>query len=69
MVGNSQTQGQNQPSRKKENEWNNGSTKQKLILWEYQQSKPLSKLTKGHRYSMKVNKISKEKGDIVTETE
>ena len=42
---------------------------QKLILWEYQKSKPLSKLAKGHRDSIQINKISKEKGDIAKETE
>ena len=31
--------------------------------------KPLTRLTRGHRYSIKMNKIRNEKGDITTKTE
>ena len=31
--------------------------------------KPLSRLTRGHRHSIQINKIRNEKGEITTETE
>ena len=68
MAGNNQTQGQNQ-SRGNKN-YSKNQPNEELVLWENKKiDKPLARLTKGHRESILINKIRKEKGDITTDPE
>jgi hypothetical protein len=69
MVGNNQTQGWNQPSRKKENYTKINQTRSCFLKKTNKVDKHLSRLTRGHRDSILINKIRNEKGDITTETE
>jgi hypothetical protein len=72
MAGNTQTQGSNQPSRKKRN-YTKHQRKKKYRSWYFEKinkiDKPLHRLTRGHRGSTQINKIRNEKEYITTETE
>jgi hypothetical protein len=68
-LGNNQTHGWNQPSENKKNYLKN-QPNEELVLWEINKiEKLLTRLTRGHRNSILINKIRKEKGDITTNPE
>ena len=63
------TKGQNQPSGNKRNYKKNQANQELLFFLINKIDKPLSRLTRGQRESMLINKIKNEKEDITTEAE
>jgi hypothetical protein len=67
-AGNNQTQDRNQPNRNKKNYTKNQQARAGSLRKINKMDKPLARLTRWHRDSIKINKIRNEKGDKTMET-